>query len=110
MNTDQIAMCYISIDTSRQALQTNGKLISNSDSFLELNSYIKKNNGGVGFMQARWGGICAEQHASNFLLILKCKFLRGAQGSPLDEHKFDCAVSYMIRTEVNSSEIMHSLL
>ena len=26
MNIDQIAMCFISIDSSRQALQTNGKL------------------------------------------------------------------------------------
>ena len=34
LNIDQIAMCYISMDSSRQALQTNGKLISKS--FFEL--------------------------------------------------------------------------
>ena len=29
MCIDQIAMCYISMDLSQQALQTNGKLFSN---------------------------------------------------------------------------------
>ena len=29
VNIDQIAMCYISMDLSRQALQTNGKFFSN---------------------------------------------------------------------------------
>ena len=28
MNTDKIAMCYISIDSSQQAIQTYGKLFS----------------------------------------------------------------------------------
>ena len=28
MNIDQIAMCYMSVDSTRQALQTNGKLFS----------------------------------------------------------------------------------
>ena len=33
MNIDQIAMCYVSMGWSQRALQTNGKLFSNSNSF-----------------------------------------------------------------------------
>ena len=54
MNINPRAMYDISIDSTRQALQTNRKLFFNSESFFELPT-IFKNNGGVGFMQARWG-------------------------------------------------------
>ena len=38
---DQITMCYISMDSSRRALQTNGKLFIISESFFKL---VKKKN------------------------------------------------------------------
>ena len=40
MNIDQIAMCYISIDSSRQALQANGKLFFFLNLQLRLIKYI----------------------------------------------------------------------
>ena len=38
MNIDQSAMCYISMDLTRQALQTNRKLFLISGSFFELST------------------------------------------------------------------------
>ena len=59
MSIDQSAMCYISMDSSWQALQTNGKIFIFQISNLFLNYWlqIKKYsiNNKVGFMQARWG-------------------------------------------------------
>ena len=52
-------MCCISMDSYQQTLQTNDELFEN---FFELIT-IFQNNSGVGFMHARRGGICAEQHA-----------------------------------------------
>ena len=40
VNIDQIAMCYISMNSSRRALQTNGKLFIISESFFKL---VRKN-------------------------------------------------------------------
>ena len=54
MNIDQIAMRYISMDLSRQALQTYGKFFSNFGVMFRIN-YHFKNNSDVGFMHARWG-------------------------------------------------------
>ena len=54
MNIDQSAMYYISMDLTRQALQTKGKLFSNFKLVSELVTFFW-NNSGVGFMQARWG-------------------------------------------------------
>ena len=47
MNIDQSAMSYTSIDSSRQALQTNGKLFPNSEFLFELleeNKNIQKDS------------------------------------------------------------------
>ena len=55
---NQNVMCYISIDLSRQALQTNGKLISKFQLVFELFYRITETfstNNKVGFMQAWWG-------------------------------------------------------
>ena len=54
VNIDQIAMCYISMDSSRQALQPSVKLFSNFESFLELVTKFQ-NNSGFEFIQARRG-------------------------------------------------------
>ena len=61
-------MYYISLDLSQRALQTNEKLFSNSKFVFELLAknwkiFNDSTNNKVGFMQARWGGICADQHA-----------------------------------------------
>ena len=55
---DQIAMCYISMDLSQRALQSNGKLFSNLGILFKLAiSFVTifQNNSGIRFMQARWG-------------------------------------------------------
>ena len=61
MNIAQISFCYIitfiSIDLSRQVLQTNGKLTSNFSflsHFLNYLQFFEIANSGAGFMQARW--------------------------------------------------------
>ena len=43
MNIDHSAMCYISIDLSRQALQTYGKLFSNFKLVSEFLAEYQKN-------------------------------------------------------------------
>ena len=54
---------YISMDLTRQALQTNVKFFFQiSESFSELVT-IFQNKSGIGFIQAMWGGICSEQHS-----------------------------------------------
>ena len=62
-------MYYISIDETPQALQTNEKLFTNLEFIYRIN-YNFLNNSGVGVVHARWGGICAEQHAFWFLLVV----------------------------------------
>ena len=51
MNIDPISMCYISMDSSRQALQTNRNLFSNFK--IELTTIV--------LLWRRGGGICADQ-------------------------------------------------
>ena len=58
MNIDQSAMCYISMDLTHQALQTNGKLffkfrIPFSNKLATILKIIPRLYGG--FMHARWG-------------------------------------------------------
>ena len=69
MNIDQISMCYISMDSTQQALQTNGKLFFISDSFFELTSTLKKIIVELRSCLRGGGGICAEQHAFYFYLL-----------------------------------------
>ena len=54
MDIDQSAMCYTSMDSSRQALQCYESFFEISESFFELMT-IFQNNSGIWFMQANLG-------------------------------------------------------
>ena len=60
---DQIAMCYILMDSSQRALQTNEKLFfkfwNNFSNKLQFFKIIVA----LGLCKRGGGGICAEQHA-----------------------------------------------
>ena len=57
MNIDQIAMCYMSRDLTRQALQNSLELFLISESFFELVTIFE-----ICLCKRGGGGICAEQH------------------------------------------------
>ena len=62
MNIDQSAMCYIiSMDSSRQALQTNEKLLSNFGIIFQIS--LKKIIVALGSWMRGGEGICANQYA-----------------------------------------------
>ena len=67
MNIDRSEMCYISMDLTRQGLQTNGKFFFQiSESFFELVTFLKIIVA-LGLFKRGGGGICAEQHPFYFI-------------------------------------------
>ena len=99
MNIDQIAMCYISMDSSWQVLQTNLKLFPNFEFVFELPIGRNPKNIhwitrlGIG-MQARWG-----RHLS----WSACVLVDGWSPSELptltqDENHIGCAMAAKLRT------------
>ena len=60
---DQIAMCYISMDSSRRALQTNGKFFFSNFGVIFPINYTFLNNSGVRFMQTWRGRPLCWKHA-----------------------------------------------
>ena len=63
VNIDQSAMCYISMDLTQQALQTNGKLFSNFGIIFRISYTFFKIIVALGLSKRGEGGIYAEQHA-----------------------------------------------
>ena len=65
MNIDQIAMCYISMDLTRQALQTNGKFFSNFQNHFSIELQFLKIIVVLGICMRGRGGIkfCADHAA-----------------------------------------------
>ena len=63
MNTDQSAMCYISMHLTWQALQTDEKLFSNFEFLFSNQLQFFSNNAGVGFMHPSLVDVYADQHA-----------------------------------------------
>ena len=71
MNIDQTVMCYISMELTRQALQTNGKLSSNFGLVFRIN-YIQ-------FFKIVELGLCLRVGEA-FILIIKHSSFRDQYG------------------------------
>ena len=63
MNIDQSAMCCISMDSSRQALQTGGFFFLNFEIIFRITVVFFFIIVALGLCMRGGGGICADQHA-----------------------------------------------
>ena len=66
---DQSAMCYISMDLTLQALQTNGKLFSKFRNHFSNSLQFFNIIAALGLCMRGGGGICADQHALFFFFF-----------------------------------------